>query len=177
VLNDEINSAREVSKTDALRLDTFESRPYGVLGVVDFDRVVFYREITRRHGARSEFDVTHIESLPRVDVLLAYQQAPGDLVKAAVDLGARGIVIAAAGAGSMGAAQLEGVRYALERKIPVVITTRTGSGRVVGLERESADWPLIAGEDLMPVKARVLLMLALTRTTAAAQLQRIFLEY
>jgi L-asparaginase len=177
VLNDEINSAREATKTDALRLDTFESRPYGVLGVVDFDRVVFYREITRRHGARSEFDVTRVDSLPRVDVLLAYQQAPGDLVKAAVDLGARGIVMATAGAGAMSAAQLEGVRYALERRIPVVITTRTGSGRVAGVERESADSPLIAGEDLMPVKARVLLMLALTRTTDPAEIQRIFFEY
>ena len=90
VLNDEINSAREVTKTDALRLQTFQSRTAGVLGVVDPDRVVFYRGVVTRHTARSEFDVAKLTALPRVDVLLVYQDAPGDLIKAAVDLGAGG---------------------------------------------------------------------------------------
>src|SRR5262245_44358084 len=83
VLNDEINSAREATKTDALRLETFQSRPYGVLGVVDSDRVVFYRDVVKRHTARSEFDVTSVAKLPRVDVILTYQDADGDLIKAA----------------------------------------------------------------------------------------------
>ena len=49
VLNDEINAAREVTKTDALRLNTFQTRGYGVLGVVDTDRVAFYRAPVKRH--------------------------------------------------------------------------------------------------------------------------------
>src|SRR5262249_11776494 len=73
VLNDEINAAREVTKTDALRLNTFQSRGYGVLGVVDADRVVFYRDVVKRHTAKSEFDVTTLTALPRVDVLMVYQ--------------------------------------------------------------------------------------------------------
>ena len=56
VLNDEINSAREVSKTDALRLQTFQTRDYGILGVVDPDRVVYYREPLKRHTSKAEFD-------------------------------------------------------------------------------------------------------------------------
>ena len=52
VLNDEINAAREVTKTDALRLQTFQTRGYGVLGVVDSDRVVYYRTVVKRHTAR-----------------------------------------------------------------------------------------------------------------------------
>ena len=57
VLNDEINAAREVTKTDALRLNTFQSRIYGVLGVVDADRVVFYRSLVKRNTSTSEFDL------------------------------------------------------------------------------------------------------------------------
>jgi L-asparaginase len=88
VLNDEINSARDVTKTDALRLQTFQARVYGALGVVDADSVAYFREPTRRHTAKSEFDVAAIVELPRVDVIMTYQGAPGDLIKAAVDHGA-----------------------------------------------------------------------------------------
>src|SRR6185437_12532866 len=98
VLNDEINAAREATKTDALRLETFQTRGYGMLGVVDADRVMFYRDVVKRHTAKSEFDVSEVSRLPRVDVVLVYQGADGDLIKAAADAGAQGIVIAGAGA-------------------------------------------------------------------------------
>ena len=60
VLNDEINAARDVTKTDALRLQTFQTRGYGMLGIVDSDRVVYYRDVVKRHTAATEFDVTTI---------------------------------------------------------------------------------------------------------------------
>ena len=172
VLNDEINAARDVTKTDALRLQTFQSRPYGLLGVVDRDRVAFYRRVERRHTAQSEFDVTDVKDLPRVDVLLTYQGAPGDLVRAAVDAGAKGVVIATAGAGATSGTQGEGMRYATSKGVFVVTTTRTGSGRITGGRGTT-----IAGEDLAPLKARILLMVALTRTSDPAELRRIFTEY
>lgn len=189
VLNDEINSARDVTKTDALRLHTFQSRTTGVLGVVDRDRVVFYREITQRHTAKSEFDISAMTALPRVDVLLVYQGAPGDLIKAAVDSGARGIVMATAGAGATSGTQGEGLAYAAEKGVFVVNTTRTGSGRISGEgpppERlaqmtEAARLRLrftVGGEDHLPVKARVLLMLALAQTSDRDEIQRMFREY
>ena len=172
VLNDEINAAREVTKTDALRLQTFQTRGYGVLGVVDRDRVVYYRRVERRHTADTEFDVSNISALPRVDVLLTYQGASGDLIQAAVDNGAQGIVVATAGAGAMSGTQGEGVRYATSKGVPVVMTTRTGSGRITGGRGTT-----VAGEDLAPIKARILLMLALTKTRDADELRRIFREY
>ena len=73
VLNDEINAAREVTKTDARRLQTFQTRGYGVLGVVDADRVVYYRAPVKRHMSTSEFDVSKITTLPRVDIAMVYQ--------------------------------------------------------------------------------------------------------
>ena len=179
VLNDEINGARDVTKTDARRLQTFTSRTFGALGVVDTDRVVFRRTAEGRHTAASEFDVQTIETLPRVDAFLVYQGAPGDLLKAAVDLGARGVVLATAGAGATSGTQGQGIEYARSKGVPVVFTTRAGSGRVTAAARAEPAAParrLVAG-DLAAVKARVLLMLALTRTSDTDQLQRIFDEY
>jgi L-asparaginase len=185
VLNDEINAARDVTKTDAHRLHTFQTRGYGILGVVDSDRVAYYRDVIRRHTIRSEFDVSSIASLPRVDVILTYQESPGDLIRAAVDFGARGIVIAAAGAGSTSGTQNQGIEYAISKGAFVVIGTRTGSGRITRGEnqnnREGEDPKhrrfRIAADDLAPVKARILLMLALAKTQDPAEIQRIFTEY
>ena len=190
VLNDEINSARNVTKTDAVRLQTFRSREYGQLGVVDRDRVVFFNQITQRSNERSEFDVNRITELPRVDVIMVYQGATGDLIKAAVDSGARGIVIATAGAGALSGTQSEGLLYAAQKGVFIVTTTRAGSGRIAP-PRSDGTAPnflmteamqrrrqfTIAGEDHIPVKARILLMLALSITTDRNQIQRIFSEY
>jgi L-asparaginase len=187
VLNDEINAAREATKTDALRLHTFQTRGYGILGVVDSDRVVFYRKVEKKHTAQSEFDVTALTALPRVDVILTYQDAPGDLITSAIDRGAKGIVIASAGAGATSGTQGEGIRHALEKGVFVVTTTRAGSGRIAARPRAAnaatagaAPNPrerVIAGEDLSPIKARILLMLALARTQNPAEIQRMFIEY
>ena len=174
VLNDEINAAREVTKTDALRLQTFQTRGYGLLGVIDRDKVVYYRKVERRHTAESEFDVAAMTALPRVDVLLTYQGASGDLIQAAVDAGAQGIVIATAGAGATSGTQGEGMRYAATKGVPVVMTTRTGSGRIAG---GGGRGTTIAGEDLAPIKARILLMVALAKTKDVNELRRIFAEY
>jgi L-asparaginase len=190
VLNDEINAAREVTKTDALRLQTFQTRGYGVLGVVDSDRVVYYRDVVKRHTKHTEFDVASIDALPRVDVVMVYQGASGDIIKALVDQGAKGIVIASAGAGATSGTQGEGIRYALDKDVFIVTSTRTGSGRIAARRRppaqtqgdQEAARPVagdfrISAEDLAPVKARILLMLALTKTRDAGDVQRMFTEY
>lgn len=189
VLNDEINSARDVTKTDALRLQTFRSPTHGVLGIVDRDRVVFYREILQRHTAKSEFDVTKLTALPRVDVVMVYQGATADVIKAIVDLGAKGIVMATAGAGATSGDQNEGLDYAAEKGVFVVTSTRTGSGRIApgggGGAPGTTPTPAqlrrrafsISSEDHTPVKSRILLMLALAKTQNRDEIQRIFSEY
>jgi L-asparaginase len=177
VLNDEINSAREVSKTDSLRVQTFQSRQYGILGVVDPDRVVYYREPVKRHTHRTEFEVSTLTSLPRVDIMMFYQGAPSDLLRAAVDAGAKGIVIAVAGADLTGGSLAPGISYAERHQVIVVAATRTGSGRIAALPSNRVREGLVGGEDLTPLKARILLMLALTKTQSASDIQRMFTEY
>ena len=152
VLNDEIHSAREVTKTDALRLQTFQSGSYGLMGVVDPDRIVFFRDPLKRHTATSEFDLTGVSALPRVDILLFYQGAPDDLVRAAVDNGARGLVIAMAGADVTGGSLAPGIGYAIRKGIPVVAATRTGSGRIAPASASRLGEGLVAAEDLAPAQ-------------------------
>jgi L-asparaginase len=187
VLNDEINAARDVTKTDAHRLHTFQTRGYGVLGVVDADQVVYFRDVLKRHTAGSEFDAAAITSLPRVDVLMVYQDAPGDLIRKAVDLGAKGLVIAGAGAGATSGTQDEGIRYATSKGVFVVTSTRTGGGRIPvrrtggrqprdAAEEERRQF-MLGSEDLAPVKARILLMLALSKTQDPSEIRRMFSEY
>jgi L-asparaginase len=181
VLNDEINAARDVTKTDALRLQTFQSRGYGVLGVVDSDRVIYYRAGLKRHTAASEFDLASVKDLPRVDVIMVYQGASGDLIKAAVDQGAKGIVIASAGAGATSGTQREGIQYAVDKGVFVVTSSRTGSGRISAGRRGRGGGAetthRIAAEDLAPLKARILLMLAIAAQADGPAIQRMFTEY
>ena len=190
VLNDEINSARDVTKTDALRLQTFRSPTHGLLGVVDRDRVVFFREILQKHTAKSEFDVSSLTALPRVDVVMVYQGATADVIKAIVDLGAKGIVMATAGAGATSGDQNAGLEYAAEKGVFVVTATRTGAGRIApggggGAAPGATLTPAqqrrcafsISSEDHTPVKSRILLMLALAKTQNRDEIQRIFSEY
>ena len=187
VLNDEVNSARDVTKTDALRLQTFRSPTHGLLGTVDGDRVSYFRQILARHTATSEFDLTGVTALPRVDVFMVYQGASGDLIKAAVDHGAKGIVIAGAGAGGISGTQAEGLDYAAAKGVFIVSGTRTGAGRIIpargagpadATEAQKLRRSMtIQAEDHIPVKARILLMLALTRTSSRDEIQRMFTDY
>jgi L-asparaginase len=180
VLNDEINSAREATKTDARLLNTFTSRDYGVLGTI-VDRVAYFRKPVKRHTATSEFDVSKISSLPRVDVILTYQGAPGDLIQAAVDAGAKGVVIAGAGAGAMSGTQNQAANNAANKGAYIVTTTRTGGGSVgaggPGRGGPAGPGGRVSGDDLQPVKARILLMLAIATTSDANEVRRMFREY
>ena len=179
VLNDEINSAREVTKTDALSLDTFQSGRYGVLGVVDASGVAYYRKTARRHSAQSEFDVTNLTTLPRVDIAWVYQGATGDVINALVDAGAKGVIIAGAGAGATSGTQGQGITYAIGKQVFVVTTTRAGAGRISVRPPRPGTTPVysISGDDLTPIKARILLMLAIATTNDGRVIQRMFSEY
>ncbi|TMH87842.1 MAG: asparaginase [Betaproteobacteria bacterium] len=174
VTNDVINAARDVSKNISYRLETYSSRDIGALGFVDEDRVTFYRAPTR-HPA--PFDVTRLQKLPRVDVIYTYAGADGALMEAAVaQARAEGLVIAGFPTGSGTPAMDEVTKRFAARGIPVVMTNRGGMGRVIDT-RPVERRPLIWGDNLTPQKARVLLMLALTRTRDPAELQRIFATY
>ena len=177
VLNDEISAAREVSKTNTYRVETFKPGELGLLGYADSDgAVVFYRSPTRRHTHQSAFQVDELTSLPRVDVIYVYQGADGLLVRCLAEHGVEGIVIASLGGGSLTPGIEEAATEAVSRGVTVVISSRVGHGRVALTPKREA-LGFIVADNLNPQKARVLLMLALATTRDRATIQRLFDEH
>jgi L-asparaginase len=177
LLNDEIQAAREVTKTSTSRLETFRSPDLGMLGYADADGcVAIYRRPTRRHAPATEFDVRGRRELPRVDIAWSYAGADGTAIEAFVAAGARGIVTASLAPGSNTTAELEALRAARARGVIIIQSTRAGSGRVLprAVFREHG---FVPADNLNPQKARVLAMLALTRTNDPTDIERMFSTY
>lgn len=175
-MNQNINTAREVTKTSAYRVQTFKGTDFGPLGFADPDEVVFLREPIRRHTTNSEFAGVDYPSVPDVEVFYGYREAPGYLIDVAVEHGVKGIVIDGTGAGSATSSQTEAIKRAQEKGVVVVMTARVHGGRVQDTPRRR-EAKIVPGDDLMPEKARILLQLALTKTTDLGEIKRIFDEY
>jgi L-asparaginase len=177
VLNNEIQSARDVTKYNTYRVDTFVGGPYGILGYADSDhRVVFYRKPSRKHTYQTAFDVSSMSALPRVDLVYAYGGADGVMVRAAVEAGAKGIVAAGNGGGGNPPEMSRALEEAIAQGVVVVQASHVGSGRVILTSRRKEQGFLVS-DDLPPKKARILLMLGLTVTEDKEQLQEMFWEY
>jgi L-asparaginase len=177
VLNDTIHAGRDVTKTMTYRVETFAGRDLGPLGYADSDgQVVFYHQTTRRHTIDTEIDVRSLTSLPRVDVVVSYVGADGAMINAAVAAGARGIVSAGTGSGRPTPAENEALARAHQKGVVICQSSRVGSGRVVR-SPTLAEEGFVAADNLQPWKARLLLALALTRTSDPDEIQRMFDVY
>jgi len=175
-LNDEINGARDVTKTNTMAVETFKSPELGFLGYMQTGRPYFYRTSTRRHTARSEFSVDGLTSLPRVDIVYGYVNDDAVHVEAAVAAGAKGIVVAAPGHASLSNALRTALIAAQKKGVVIVKCSRVGNGMVTRVA-EDDQYDFVVGDNLNVQKARILLMLALTRTDDLRQVQRMFNEY
>ena len=178
VMNDTIFNARDVTKNSTYRVEAFQSRDLGPIGFSDADgEVVYYHQPEKKHTLQTEFDVRQMRTLPRVDIVLSYVNADGVMIDAAAKAGAQGIVSAATGAGRPTPAQDEAFDRAYrEYGLLMCLCSRVASGRVVrspGLKRKG----FVAGDNLQPWKARILLSLALSKTKNADDIQRMFDTY
>ena len=178
VMNDEINGARDVTKSNTYRVETFRSGELGFLGYVDDDKVSFYKASTRRHTARSEFDLARVREFPRVEIVYSYAHASTALIDALVRDGVDGIIFAAPGAGSLSEREFDTIgRIAAAGSKPVMMrSSRTGNGRVAARRKFDAIG-LMPTDNLSPHKSRILLMLALTQTRDPQEIARMFSEY
>lgn len=180
MLNDEIHAAREVTKTNSYRTDTFESPSYGPLGWIDGDDITLGRAPARVMECDDEswytpFDLSRVDgaTLPRVEILTSYQQAGSESITAFADAGVKGIVTAGTGAGGISAdmSAVQAKAYE-EQDVWFVSTTRTGTGSVHG-----GGEGVIAGGDLTAVKARLLLLLSRAYTDDFSVAEDWFVEY
>jgi L-asparaginase len=176
--NDDIHSARDITKTNTTSVQTFLSPQYGLVGTTLYGKQTFFRVPFRLHTTASEFSVKGVTAMPRVDVLYAHADMSADLIDAAVKLGARGIVIAGVGDGNMTGPALDALTRAAKSGVVCVRSTRLPSGRTWRNSEVNDDkLGLVAAGELNPAKSRVLLKLALMKTKDAAEIQRIFDQY
>jgi L-asparaginase len=171
VMHGQIHTAREARKRHATDVAAFDAPEGERLGTVRRGRVHVSEEpaMGPRPGSLA---LSGDAVLPRVDVLLTYQGASGDLIDAAIQQGARGIVLAAGGAGALTPSQTDAAQRAARAGLPVVVASRTGGGRVMALT--PAQLPIIAAGDLTAVKARLVLMLALAQNLEGTAIAALF---
>lgn len=173
VLNDTVYAARGVTKTSTYRVHAFDDRDHGPLGHADADGRVLWRRREERLLDVPPFSLAGVDRLPRVDVVTSYVTADGTAIRAFAAAGAQGIVSAGTGAGRPTPTEDEALDEVMSRGVVVCQSTRVGSGRVVrspAIVRRG----MVAGGDLAPWKARILLSLALTLTTDSVEIQRYF---
>ncbi|WP_425438920.1 type II asparaginase [Propionispira arboris] len=176
-MNDEINGARDVTKTNTTSVSTFKAPELGFLGYINDGKPEFYRESTRRHTADSEFTTKNLSQLPYVKVIYGHADDDGIFVDAAVAAGAKGIIYAGTGNGSIHKNAEAALAKATAKGIVVVRSSRVGNGTVIDAEQSYIDEHFLNGDSLSPQKARILLSLALTKTSNLAEIQKMFNEY
>ncbi len=178
VVNDWIHGAASLTKTSTTAVQTFLSPLRGLVGVVAYGEAEFYHGAVGRHTVDSEFSLDQVTTLPRVDIIMAHENMDGALIDAAASAGAKGIVIAGVGNGNMTQAAVAALAAQAKKGVVCVRSSRVATGRV-GRNVEINDDRLgfVASLGASPQKARVLLRLALTKTTDVKQIQRYFDEY
>ncbi|MEC5161668.1 MULTISPECIES: type II asparaginase [unclassified Janthinobacterium] len=177
-LNGQINAARDVTKTNTSTPDAFKTPELGVLGYMHDNRPVFYRQCTRRHTLESEFDVGALAALPQVEIVYGHANMNRIGIDAFVGAGARGVVHAGVGDGSIAARVMPALVDARRQGCVVVRASRVGQGIVArnGVARDD-ELDFVVADTLSPQKARILLMLALSVTDDTRQIQRMFYTY
>ncbi|SHJ31865.1 asparaginase [Geosporobacter subterraneus DSM 17957] len=174
VMNTEVNAASEVTKTHTLSLDTFKSMEFGPLGIVDNDEVIFYRDMTKHH----HIETNTIE--PNVDLIKCAVGMDSRLIKFCVDSGTKGLVLEAMGRGNVPPMMMEGIEYAVQKGVIIVMVSRCPMGRVLdtygyeGAGRALRNLGVIFGGNFPGQKARIKLMLALSVTRDQKIIKEIF---
>ena len=177
-MNDQIHGARDVTKTNTSTPDAFKTTELGMLGYFQGNRAFFYHQPIRKHTVDTEFDISALNALPQVDIAYGYANVGPTVVEALTAAGARGLIHAGVGDGSLAAKVLPALKAARAKGVIIVRASRVGQG-ILARNGEANDDALdfVAADTLNPQKARILLMLALTRTQDTRAIQRMFYTY
>lgn len=172
--NDELYCASEVTKANSMSLDAFQSPNFGPIGIVDNNEVLFYREsIKKQH-----IDIDELET--RVDLIKCAAGMDSKLIDFCIEQGARGLVIEGLGRGNIPPGMVDGVKRAIDKGIPVVLTSRCYQGRVLdsygyhGGGKELRNLGIIMADILPGQKARIKLILALSKTKKMEEVRDVF---
>jgi L-asparaginase len=178
VMNDWIHAAHSLTKTSTTAIQTFMSPVRGVVGISSYGKNDFYNKPAWKHTSQSEFDITNVTKLPRVDIVYACADMPPDLIDASAANGAKGIVIAGVGNGNMNKASLDAAARAAKKGVVVVRSSRVVTGTVGrNVEVNDDELGFVASDELNPQKSRILLSLALLKPRSTQDIQNLFYSY
>ena len=178
VMNDQIHAAHSLTKTSTTSVQTFMSPLRGVVGVTAYGKNDWYNNPPWKHTSQSEFDISNVTKLPRVDIVFADADMEPDLIDASVNAGAKGIVIAGVGNGNMNKVSVDAAARAVKKGVIVVRSSRVATGMVDrNVEVNDDELGFIASDELNPQKSRILLSLALLKPESSSQIQQLFRTY
>ncbi|MEW7859828.1 asparaginase [Pseudomonas chlororaphis] len=177
-MNDEIQSGRDVSKMINIKTEAFKS-PWGPLGMVVEGKSYWFRLPAKRHTLDSEFDIKTIKSLPDVEIAYGYGNVSDTAYKALAQSGAKAIIHAGTGNGSVSSRVVPALQELRKNGVQIIRSSHVNAGGFVLRNAEQPDdkYDWVVANDLNPQKARILAMVALTKTQDSKELQRIFWEY
>ncbi len=177
-MNDEIQSGRDVSKAVNIKTEAFKSA-WGPMGMVVEGKSYWFRLPAKRHTVNSEFDIKQISSLPQVDIAYGYGNVTDTAYKALAQNGAKALIHAGTGNGSVSSRVVPALQELRKNGVQIIRSSHVNQGGFVLRNAEQPDdkndW--VVAHDLNPQKARILAMVAMTRTQDSKELQRIFWEY
>ncbi|MEM8895575.1 MAG: asparaginase [Bacteroidota bacterium] len=174
VLNENICAARDLRKMHNRRVDAFEATERGFVGSVDPEKVVFFRSPIKMHTITSEFDIYALDSLPSVDIVQDFAGFEPDILDYYLNRPSDGLVVSSFAGGRLSHGITPIFDLPASHK-PIIVASSIKGGRIMGTNPE--DSPVIISNELPTNKARILLMLALTKTSVASEIQSIFDSY
>ena len=176
-MNDEIQSGRDVSKTVNIKTEAFKSQ-WGPLGMVVEGRNYWFRAPVKRHTMQSEFDIDNITSLPSVQIAYGYEGVSPTAIDALASSGIQALIHGGTGNGSVADRIVPHLQKVRAGGVAVIRSSRVPDGFVIrNAEQPDDKYDWVVAHDLRPQKARILAMVAMTKTRDTKDLQRIFWEY
>ncbi|WPH13498.1 asparaginase [Variovorax paradoxus] len=176
-MNDNIDSGRDVSKNVNIKTSAFSSQ-WGPLGMVVEGKNYWFRAPVKRHTMSSEFDIDAINALPAVEIAMGYEGVSSIAIDAFAKSGVKAIIHGGTGNGSVANRIVPNLQKARSDGVIVIRSSRVADGFVIrNAEQPDDKYDWVVAHDLRPQKARILAMVALTKTSDTKELQRIFWEY
>ena len=177
-MDDKIIGARDVIKTNTTAVETFQGANFGTMGYVFNSKVHFGNTPATPHTTKTPFDVSKLTSLPKVAIVYNYSNVPAEPLQALLKAGYKGIVTAGVGNGNIHKNLFPILEKAAKDGVVVVRSSRVPTGSATkDAEINDAKYGFVAGQYLNPQKARVLLQLALTKTSDPKKIQEYFDKY
>ena len=176
-MNDTIESGRDVSKNINIKTNAFSSQ-WGPLGMIVEGKNYWFRAPVKRHTMTSEFDIDTITALPNVGIAMGYEGVEPTAIEALGKSGVKALIHAGTGNGSVANRIVPYLQKVRADGAIVIRSARVPDGFVLrNAEQPDDKYDWVVSHDLRPQKARILAMVALTKTSDTKELQRIFWEY